>query len=129
MFALIYVQNRKSIDVFTLQQMTTNDAVHHTIFLLYITLGTNLDHCVTKSYLALHYTRQAVAKPPIVYHLYISLSYTQPTGITYLHDFIYPALMYAVMFYVIRKRLGDCVTFLASGTLEGDTMQRLNALT
>ena len=39
------------------------------------------------------------------------------------------ALMYAVMFYVIlntRKRLGDCVTFLASGTL---TMQRLNALT
>ena len=40
-----------------------------------------------------------------------------------------PALMYAVMFYVIlnkRKRLGDCVTFLAS---EGDTMQRLNALT
>ena len=45
---------------------------------------------------------------------------------------IYPALMYAVMFYVIlnkRKRLGDCVTFLASGTLEGDTMQRLNALT
>ena len=28
-----------------------------------------------------------------------------------------------------RKRLGDCVTFLASGTLEGDTMQRLNALT
>ena len=45
--------------------------------------------------------------------------------------YIYPALMYAVMFYVIlnkRKRLGDCVTFLASGTLEGDTMQRLNAL-
>ena len=40
-----------------------------------------------------------------------------------------PALMYAVMFYVIlnkRKRLGDCVTFF---TLEGDTMQRLNALT
>ena len=44
--------------------------------------------------------------------------------------YIYPALMYAVMFYVIlnkRKRLGDCVTFLASGTHEGDTMQRLNA--
>ena len=74
MFALIYVQNRKSIDVFTLQQMTTNDAVHHT---LYITLGTNLDHCVTKSYLALHYTRQAVAKPPIVYHLLASGS--EPT--------------------------------------------------
>ena len=32
--------------------------------------------------------------------------------------FIYPALMYAVMFYVIlnkRKRLGDCVTFRSLG--------------
>ena len=49
-----------------------------------------------------------------------------------IYIYIYPALMYAVMFYVIlnkRKRLGDCVTFLVSGTLEGDTMQRLNALT
>ena len=33
----------------------------------------------------------------------------------YMYIGIYPALMYAVMFYVIlnkRKRLGDCVTFL-----------------
>ena len=33
---------------------------------------------------------------------------------------IYPALMYAVMFYVIlnkRKRLGDCVTFFSRETL------------
>ena len=55
-----------------------------------------------------------------------------PTGAIFLFIIIYPALMYAVMFYVIlnkRKRLGDCVTFLPSGTLEGDTMQRLNALT
>ena len=29
------------------------------------------------------------------------------------------------MYAVIRKRLGDCVTFF---TLEGDTMQRLNAV-
>ena len=31
--------------------------------------------------------------------------------------FFYPALMYAVMFYVIlnkRKRLGDCVTYFVS---------------
>ena len=41
-------------------------------YLFAITLGTNLDHCVTKSYLAvLLTTRQAVAKPPIVYHLLI----------------------------------------------------------
>ena len=60
----------------------------------------------------------------LVHNLLVSLSYTQPTGITYLHDFIYPALMYAVMFYVIlnkRKRLGDCVTFFGrAGTLEGE---------
>ena len=33
---------------------------------------------------------------------------------------LYPALMYAVMFYVIlnkRKRLGDCVTFFSRETL------------
>ena len=56
---------------------------------------------------------------------------SRPTGTIFLY-IIYPALMYAIIFYVIlnkRKRLGDCVTFLASGTLEGDTMQRLNALT
>ena len=38
--------------------------------------------------------------------------------------YIYPALMYAVMFYVIlnkRKRLGDCVTFsyLSHGCFNG----------
>ena len=45
-------------------------------YLFAITLGTNLDHCVTKSYLAvLLTTRQAVAKPPIVYHLYTTYWY------------------------------------------------------
>ena len=35
----------------------------------------------------------------------------------YMYIGIYPALMYAVMFYVIlnkRKRLGDCVTYFVS---------------
>ena len=35
----------------------------------------------------------------------------------YIYIYIYPALMYAVMFYVIlnkRKRLGDCVTYFVS---------------
>ena len=39
---------------------------------------------------------------------------SRPTGAMFLFVYIYPALMYAVMFYVIlnkRKRLGDCVTF------------------
>ena len=35
----------------------------------------------------------------------------------FFYIYIYPALMYAVMFYVIlnkRKRLGDCVTYFVS---------------
>ena len=42
---------------------------------------------------------------------------------------IYPALMYAVMFYVIlnkRKRLGDCVTFSYPGALSGTYQRRLD---
>ena len=55
-------------------------------------------------------------------HEYTTLAVHDYTTLVY----IYPALMYAVMFYVIlnkRKRLGDCVTFF---TLEGDTMQRVD---
>ena len=43
---------------------------------------------------------------------------------------VYPALMYAVMFYVIlnkRKRLGDCVlTFLASGGRHYAALERVD---